>query len=187
MLNASYNSLLTVPGYVDADSSLRFEHEARVARQSRSSQSIPSPQDTSVITPFITGMPQASENDNYETLAGNAMDFYFPPREICMRYVTAFFEQVHCIYWVYSSEQFFSQLDTTFETGPASCSPPWLCSLYSIFAIASLLPGDNLQVADVKPTSYYLSVAKSLSVRACEIADVESLRAIVLLVCTSLR
>lgn len=155
-----------------------------MARHFRSSQKTLFSQDMTVISPFITGMPHAGEHADNASSPGDITDLYFPSRELCMRYVTTFFEQVHCIYWVYSSEQFFSQLDKTLEAGPRSCGPSWLCSLYSIFAIASILPTDNPQVADAMPSTYYLSIAKYLSIRACEIADVESLQAIVLLVCT---
>lgn len=129
-------------------------------------------------------MPQAtSEGTSAPSSARDVADLYFPPLQICMRYATIFFEQVHCIYWVYSSEQFFSQLDRALGDKPAAASPSWLCSMYSVFAIASALPADDADVVDAESPSYYLSIAKNLSVQACDVADVESLRAIVLLVC----
>lgn len=154
-----------------------------MARQSRS-QMASSAHDPTVISPFITGMPPATPESALSTsTTKDITDIHFPSREICMQYVTTFFEQVHCIYWIYSPEQFYSQLDRTLEDGPSTCSPSWLCSLYSIFAIASALPVENPESAEAKPSSYYLSIAKNLSVQACDTADSESLRAVVLLVC----
>lgn len=176
---------LTDLGYVDADSSLRFDHAARIARQSHSSQSVSSIQDPAILSPFITGMHPATSPQDGASLnpVKDLVDLRFPSREICARYIDLFFEQVHCIYWVFSAEQFYSQLDKALEHGPTSSSPSWLCSFYSIFTIVSALPMDDSVPVDINPPSYYLSIAKYLSLQACEVADVESLQAMVLLVC----
>lgn len=127
-------------------------------------------------------LPPATPESPVTTHVKNISEIHLPPRDIAMRYITVFFEQVHCIYWVYSPEQFYSQLDKTLEDSGTSSSPSWLCSLYSIFAIASVLPTDPPSQPDHLSSSYYLSMAKMLSIQVCEIADVESLRAMVLLV-----
>lgn len=170
---------------MDADSSLRFDHAARIARQSHSSQSVTSIQDPAVLSPFVTGMHPATSSQDGASVnpVKDLVDMRFPSREICARYIDLFFEQVHCIYWVFSTEQLYSQLDKALEHGPTSSSPSWLCSFFSIFTIASTLPTDDPSSIDVNAPSYYLSIAKYLSLQACEVADVESLQAMVLLVC----
>lgn len=176
---------LTDLGYVDADSSLRFDHAARIARQSYSSQRVSPIQDPAVLSPFITGMHPATSSQDGASVnpVKDLVDMRFPSRETCARYIDLFFEQVHCIYWVFSTEQFYSQLEKALEHGPASSSPSWLCSFFSIFTIVSTLPMDDPVPADINTPSYYLSIAKYLSLQACEVADVESLQAMVLLVC----
>lgn len=104
-----------------------------------------------------------------------------------MRYVRRFFDQIHSMYWFYSSEQFYAQLDRTLQDGGTTASASWLCSLYSIFALGSMrsrdeivpnrgLPQDSMEAND------YLTMAKELSPKAADEADIESVRAFGLLV-----
>ncbi|RFU27192.1 hypothetical protein B7463_g9148, partial [Scytalidium lignicola] len=164
--------------YVGADSSIRWNHAARMA----SDTSVHA--DPKVILPLRTGLlPPATP----ESAIANHVERYFPCRQLCMRYVERFFNQIHCLYWFYPPEQFYTALDHTLEDRGTTASYSWLCSLYSIFALGSMAPRD--QMVDLNSTTPwdnkyatdYLAMAKDLSLRAGDEADIESVRAFALL------
>ncbi len=171
----------TDTGYVGADSSIRWNHAARMARGK------PSHADPKIIPPMKTGLlpPTSPESPDGRRRA----EPYLPPRQLCMTYVARFFDQIHCIYWFYSAEQFHSRLHNTYDTSGTMASSSWLCSLYSIFAMGSMSPvpsppggrGRNA-VQDSKTALDYLALAKSLSAEAADEADVDSIKAFGLLV-----
>ena len=113
---------------------------------------------------------------------------YIPPRQLCMDMATRFFEQIHCTYWFYSSGEFYRSLDKTIEDGGASASSSWLCALYCIFTMGSMRPENDGSVAwddhtqKGKTSLEYLSMAKEMSAAAAEEADLDSVRALALLV-----
>jgi hypothetical protein len=103
-----------------------------------------------------------------------------------MRYAARFLDEIHCLYWFYSSEEFYSLIDKTYEDDGASASASWMCSLYSIFALCSQRPSESFgqyQHDDAKTSLDYLAMAKNLVPRTCDEADIESVRALSLLVC----
>ena len=102
-----------------------------------------------------------------------------PSRDACLQYVTIFFDEVHCLYWLYSSEAFHTRLEATYSDLGASATASWRCALYSIFALGS----QKLSAAiDRRSSADYLSLAKSSVSKVCDEADLDSVRALVLLV-----
>jgi hypothetical protein len=168
--------------YVGADSSIRWNHAARMAQYATSNT------DPKVIAPLKTGLlpPRTPES-----LTGSARGagVYLPPAAMAMRYAGFFFQEVHCLYWFYSLEQFYGALEVTLEDHGAKASASWLCSLYSIFAIGSMAPDNQIARAgkdaeeDDKRAADYLALAKSLVPEVSEEADTESVKAFGLLVC----
>ncbi|KAI9367621.1 fungal-specific transcription factor domain-containing protein [Aspergillus egyptiacus] len=168
--------------YVGADSSIRWNHAARLAQQASLNA------DPKVIPPLKTGLlpPKTPESLNGAARGGGG-EVYLPPRQACMRYVGNFFQEVHCLYWFYSPEQFYNLLETTVEERGVRSSASWLCSLYSIFAVGSMVPetgeagGARMVEGDVKQAADYLALAKSLSGEVSDEADTESVKAFGLL------
>lgn len=105
-----------------------------------------------------------------------------------MEYVARFFDHIHCIYWFYSPEHFYTRLDHTFDTSGTVASSSWLCALYSIFAMGSMRSADEVVVGagntvrDSKTSIDYLSMARDMSPAAADEADVDSIKAFGLLV-----
>lgn len=100
-----------------------------------------------------------------------------------MRYVSRYFEDSHCIYWLYSSEQFYARLEATYANmnQGTPCTFSWMCSLYCIFAV-----GELVDLPEHVPEKFcgedYLDMAKALLSDVCDEASLESLRALILLV-----
>lgn len=105
-----------------------------------------------------------------------------PSWETCLELVTKYFEEVHCLYWLYSSERFHAQLEETYHVSQEMVTASWRCALCSILAIAKLGsddPGDSYESMTAKD---YLENAKSLVSGACDEGSLESVRSMVLLV-----
>jgi len=170
--------LITEEGYVGAHSSIRWNHAARMAMGASVHL------DPKIIQPLKTGLlPPATPEG---AVSVRQEDIYLPCRQLCMRYVGRFFNQLHCMYWFYSSEQFYTTLDHTLEDGGATASSSWLCSLYSIFALGSMRPSDQEPSRsipqDIKQSADYLALAKNLAAAAADEANLESIKAFGLLV-----
>lgn len=147
----------------------------------------PANDDPKIILPLKTGLLPPTPTP---TLTSQRLvrPVYMPSRMHCLRYVVRFFDEVHCLYWFYSPEHFYTQLDYTLETAAAcSASASWLCALYAVFAMGSMWPAGTAAegpVPDAKKTADYLALAKELSPAAADEADMESVRAFGLLVCS---
>ncbi|KAK3900352.1 fungal-specific transcription factor domain-containing protein [Staphylotrichum tortipilum] len=147
--------------YVGADSSIRWNHAARMARGKVAQV------DPKIIPPMKAGLlpPTSPESPDGRRRA----EPYLPPRQLCMTYVARFFDQIHCIYWFYSAEQFHSRLHHTYDTSGTMASSSWLCALYSIFAMGSMSPvpqsglGGRARnaVQDSRTSMDYLTLAKT--------------------------
>jgi len=121
-----------------------------------------------------------------------AMDAtYLPPRELCDYYVSRFFQEVHCTHWFYASETFHSRLEATYASKDEQHSPSWLCSLYSIFAIGAANPKEGQSStnehssspgSEPKTATDYVSLAKQLIPSIYDEADIDSIRALAILV-----
>ncbi|PKS06130.1 hypothetical protein jhhlp_007447 [Lomentospora prolificans] len=160
--------------YVGANSSIRWFNAIRAARDARGSSPRPDPK---IITPLNIGPLPPTTPDSGST---RRTGVYLPPRQLCMQYVARFFDQIHCIYWFYSSEQFYARLDQTLEDRGVSATSSWLCALYSIFTIGSMRPSD-IGASDgpenAKAAPEYLAMARELSAAAAEEADLDSVKA----------
>jgi aldehyde dehydrogenase (NAD+) len=108
-----------------------------------------------------------------------------PPWETCLRLVTKYFEDVHCLYWLYSSERFHSQLEETYHVSQEMLTASWRCSLCSILAIAKLGSTDPDDSNESVTAKDYLESAKSFVYGACDEGSLESVRSMVLLVSAS--
>jgi hypothetical protein len=127
---------------------------------------------------------------------------YLPPRQCCDKYVALFFEDINSRYWLFSFQHFSSRLEEIYEHGTDSTSASWLCCLYSAFALVSgssriadtaSRNSRNSEISDqVDPSlpiqedrlnsTDYLALAKSLVIRLLDEADLDSIRALSLLV-----
>lgn len=102
---------------------------------------------------------------------------------VSLQCATRFFEQVHCIHWLYSSEQFHTRLQATYLHKDREMPSSWLCSLYCIFALGSMGTPLLEDGAQQQPNAIeYLDMAKSLISSVCDEANLDSVRAMVLLV-----
>lgn len=113
---------------------------------------------------------------------------YLPPRACCDYYVARFFEEVHCIYWLFPVEHFHARLDDTYSQGSSEASSSWLCSLYAIFALGaasgtnSRLLGEVKGNFDMRTSEDYLVLSKALVPSVHDEADIDSIRALAILV-----
>lgn len=108
-----------------------------------------------------------------------------PSKSACMRYVSRYFEESHCIYWLYSSEQFYARLEMSYANANQDippCSFSWMCSLYCIFAVGELSDLPTEHMAEQFGGEDYLDMAKALLSDVCDEASLDSLRALILLV-----
>ncbi|KAJ5371833.1 hypothetical protein N7517_003839 [Penicillium concentricum] len=102
-----------------------------------------------------------------------------PPLEECQTSVMRYFEEVHCLYWLFSSDRFHIQLEKTYHTPLESLTASWLCSLYSILAIVHI---DSNGSGDRITATEYLEQAKAYVPSACDEGTLDSVRAMVLLI-----
>ncbi|KAH6668896.1 aldehyde dehydrogenase-like protein [Halenospora varia] len=113
---------------------------------------------------------------------------YLPPRDRCNQYVDRFFEEVHCVYWLYPAEQFYARLDATYADRSVPPSYSWLCSLYSMFALGAASTDEspsnsvsNDNASHIRTTHDYLALAKALVPHIHDEADIDSIRALAIL------
>ena len=135
--------------------------------------------DRDVIPPLrTTQMPPATP----ESISGSVIgsDVHLPPRETCFEYVALYFKDIHGIYEIYSCEQFHTRLEDTYS-GQAFVSASWLCSLYCIFALGRQSVGSEDLSSDATASVDYLVLAKALLTRVCDEAEIDSIRALILL------
>jgi aldehyde dehydrogenase (NAD+) len=158
----------------------------------------PSPEveDSKIIPPPKENFPpQKPERTKLLYEAASPTQPYLPPRDYCDYYVARFFEEVHCIYWLYPIEQFHARLDDTYVTGGGTATSSWLCSLYAIFALGAasnansqnsllnnFISPETRQIPDAKTSEGYLALAKALVPAVHDEADIDSIRALAILV-----
>ncbi|VTT81633.1 unnamed protein product [Fusarium fujikuroi] len=105
----------------------------------------------------------------------------FPSQDLLSACAARFFEQVHCLYWIYSAESFYTRLETTYSGDNGQMTASWLCSLHGIVALcASCEPSPNGLVNGQRAHDS-LEMAKSLVTRVCDEADLDSIRALIVL------
>lgn len=105
-----------------------------------------------------------------------------PAQETALACAARYFEEVHTTCWLYSSEDFYSRLETTYSNPLAQHTDSWLCSLHSIVGIsAACIPISNGR-PDERLARTCLEKAKLLTSKVCDEADLDSVRALMLLV-----
>lgn len=160
------------------DSSICFNAAIRLIKADRLEEK----PEQDIIQPLTTTSlpPQTPESscglDNQEQV-------YLPAVEHATAYIQRYFDEVHCLYWLFSTEQFHERLHETYMTGGVVASASWLCCLYSIFALGST----GLELPGQKKPAEYLMLAKNLISQVHDEADVDSVRALCLLVSASSR
>ncbi|KKY13079.1 putative aldehyde dehydrogenase [Diplodia seriata] len=190
-------------GHVGTDSSIGFNAAIRMIKgdQYESPHGNPPGSDDNggggpdiIIQPLATtSLPPATPEssvggsvDSYGTgSSGQQQQVFLPPLEHASASVQRYFDEVHCLYWLFSTEQFHERVHETYMTGGLFAGASWLCCLYSIFAIGS---AGEAEVAGggkkkKKSSAEYLVLAKALVPQVIDEADVDSVRALSLLVC----
>lgn len=155
-----------------------FSFNAAVRNLNERSASATANKDKDIIPPMRTvalppATPQSPQASNAE------VHIRMPPRTLGYQYINQYFREVHCLYWLYSSEQFHTRFENSYMNTHQTAS--WVCSLYAIFALASQrAPGSNSE-QDERSASEYLALAKAVVPQVCDEADLDSIRALVLL------
>ena len=100
---------------------------------------------------------------------------------------------MHSTHWFYSIEIFLNRVDRTYSGVSADVSSSWICSLYAIFALGSSSysgnrnqyesGGASLIRRDEKSSIDYITMAKQLIPALYDEADIDSIRALSILVC----
>lgn len=118
--------------------------------------------------------------------------YYLPQRQICDYYISQFLEHVHNTHWFYSIELFLNRVDRTYGGTASDVSSSWICSLYAIFALGSSSYSENHSIygsdgptlirRDEKTSIDYITMAKQLIPTLYDEADIDSIRALAILV-----
>lgn len=145
-----------------------------------------------IAPPKIGSYPPALPTPSPSTDGGSNDRFYLPRRELCDFYISRFLEDVHCTYWFYSIETFLFRVDSTYSGKAGLPSSSWMCSLYAIFAIGSAnyeTPNGQSPLPDGSPAAFeertsadYIALAKQLVPAVYDEADIDSIRALAILV-----
>ena len=86
------------------------------------------------------------------------------------------------MYWLYPSEQFHNRLDSLYSSHESVPSMSWLCSLYSILAMSPGVDSSDESSEAEADALKYLNLAKSLIPEVYDEADLDSVRALILIV-----
>ena len=87
------------------------------------------------------------------------------------------------MYWLLSSEDFHTRVDASYSGGQAQQTSSWLCVLHSIVALgAPGLPSPAGESQNQEWARNSLDAAKLLVSSVCDEADLDSVRALILLV-----
>lgn len=167
-------TLLTLSGYVGPDSGISFNAAVRRLDpdiEARPEEDLIPPMRTATLPPATPSSPANLKSPQKAWL---------PHKELCRAYISSYFRDVHCLYWLYSSESFHTRLEKTYsDVTSASVSASWLCSLCCIFAIGSMSQSNSHESTK---SSEYLAIAKEMVPEICDEADLDSVRALILLV-----
>jgi len=154
-------------GYVGAYAEIAFN--AAVC----SMKGAPSPE--SIIEPSKFSFPPRALSSPNPTLdISNCGQPYLPPRDYCNYYVSRFFEQVHCIYWLYPAEEFYTRLDELY-THCVNPSRSLLCSLYSICALGAVegniltdpMLAELVSSGEIRSSGKSCKISPEISLREC--------------------
>lgn len=158
-----------------AESGISFNSAVRVFKMATS-------RSAKDIIPGLAKVIMPMPNSGNMTTGPAADTIRLPAKEVSLVWASRFFEEVHCIHWLYSSEQFHSRLQETYSGQGTTLTFSWVCSLYCIFALGSI-SSPRIGNAEQQPSpTDYLNMAKSLVSNVCDESDLDSVRAMVLLV-----
>lgn len=146
----------------------------------------------SIIVPPKVGLYPPSLPTPSGTELGTPGRYFLPRRELCDYYVSRFLEDVHCTHWMYSIEQFLYRVESTYAGKSANATSSWMCSLYAIFSLGaanyeepsgqSPLPPGSPAASDEKSSEDYIALAKELLPSVYDEADIDSIRALAIMV-----
>ncbi|KAF2006126.1 aldehyde dehydrogenase-like protein [Amniculicola lignicola CBS 123094] len=134
---------------------------------------------------YPPGLPTPTPSTVDEATPGD--HFYLPPRSACDHYVSRFFEDVHCTYWLYPIEAFLSRVERTYSATAPPPTSSWMCSLYCIFAIGAAnfsappTGTDRRLGFDEKSSTDYIALAKHLVPEVYDEADIDSIRGLAIM------
>jgi hypothetical protein len=144
-----------------------------------------------IATPRVGQYPPNIPAPSPSTDSGIDEPLYLPSRKLCDIYVSRFLEDVHCTYWLYPVETLLRRVDDTYTVAAPSSSSSWMCSLYCMFAIGAANysgsngnppPSDWPAASDHKTSEDYIALAKQLIPTVYDEADVDSIRAMAIMV-----
>jgi hypothetical protein len=177
-------------GYVGAHSEIPFN--AAVCAMGSASRKNPN----IIASPKVGSYPPALPNPAATVDSDWSNRFYLPRRELGDFYISRFLESVHCTHWFYSIETFLYRVDNTYAGRAPTPSNSWMCSLYVIFAIGaahyeepngqSPLPAGSPAASDDRASADYITLAKQLIPTVYDEADLDSIRALAIMVRRSL-
>jgi hypothetical protein len=161
--------------YMNAASGISFNAAVRSLNPASTAAKL----ESDLIPPMKTmSLPPATPESS--TLSVPQDEIHLPSKLLGYQHINTYFDQVHCLFWLYSSEQFHQRFENTYTNhDPPTAS--WLCSLYSIFAMAAQCSQSHGNNSDPISAAEYLSLAKSMVPKICDEADLDSIRALVLL------
>jgi len=126
--------------------------------------------------------PAASPPSESRALAQNPNSL--PTEDIVQSCASRYFEKVHSMYWLYSTEEFYTRLEATYSRSRTQQSGSWLCSLHSIVALGA----SSIQLPESPHNEELgrksLEAAKLLVSTVCDQSDLDGVRAYILLVST---
>ncbi len=169
--------------FVGAHSEIPFNAAvATLGMQRRDPSIIPGPRVGAYPPNLSTPSPASSGNQDYR--------IHLPARQLCDIYVSRYLEDVNSTYWLYPVQDLVQRVDYTYAD-PSSSSSSWMCSLYSIFAIGAANhmritgnspPPSSPAASDLKTSEDYITLAKDLIPTVYDEADIDSIRALAIMV-----
>ena len=137
------------------------------------------PPDKEVMSPLFTMTLPAPQRS---ITSREGQNLPLPPREMLLASVSCFFEQVHCTYWLFSSEEFYGRVEDSYADIGEAYTNSWMCILYSVTALGALNTPPAAHQSEESDATRYLDVAKSYLTGVCDEADLDSIKALILMV-----
>jgi hypothetical protein len=147
---------------------------------------------TIIPSPRLGLYPPSLPAPSPSTDPGRPDPYRLPPRELCDLYVARFLEDVHSMYWLYHVEDLLRRIGEMYTVPTRQTTSTWMCSLYAIFAVgasknmgatASSPYPDWAAASDRNTAEDYITLAKQLIPSVYDEADVDSIRALAIMVC----
>lgn len=170
--------------YVGAHSEIPFNAAVATLGSQRKNPSI-------IPMPRVGAYPPNFTAPSPSTDGGVEESFYLPSRELCDIYISRFLEDVHCTYWLFPVETLLRRVDNTYSESAPSKSSSWMCTLYIMFAMGAANyigtngkspPADWPAAMDQKTSEDYITLAKQLIPTVYDEADIDSIRAMAVMV-----